>query len=322
MSAPTTSATMRETDLTIVICTHNRRALLANTLESVYNAALPHDFSIDILVVANACTDDTASWVRTFSNEKKSSPLALRLIEEPTAGKSNALNAALEILNCRTAVFIDDDQRLDKKFLTETQRALTSCPDAMIICGKLIPDWQDQKPHWTSQESPYSIRPSPIPVYDLGNQARELQPDDELPPGGDLIIRRDVLLKVGKFATELGPKGHDLMGGEDTQFLRRALAQGFTIVYMPTLVQYHHVDPSRLQLGYLMRKAYQRSRAINRITPAPPSRIPIYFWNKLFQLAMRAIFSWRLDRSRHYLVRIAATLGEIRGIKDRMAQDK
>lgn len=313
---------INDSDLTVVICSHNRRALLANSLESVYNAAIPADCSANILVVANACTDDTVSWAQQFKENHKSSPLVLHVVEEPVPGKSYALNRAISILKCSIAIFIDDDQKVDKNFFIEAKHALDNHPESKILCGKLLPDWREIKTHWTNNDGPYSVRPSPIPTYDLGNEIKELTEYDELPPGGNLIIRDYVWRRIGRFDTTLGPKGHDLMGGEDTQFLRRAIDEGFSIMYIPTIIQYHYVDPERLQLGYLMRKAFQRSRAINRIRSDGPDHIPAYFWNKLFQHTARALFSWRLDRTRYYLIRVAATLGEIRGIMDHYAKDK
>ncbi len=45
--------------LTVLICTHNRAALLGKTLASLNAAARPADWSVDILVAANACNDGT-----------------------------------------------------------------------------------------------------------------------------------------------------------------------------------------------------------------------------------------------------------------------
>ena len=53
---------MRQT-LTIVICTHNRAALLERALASLNRAARPQGWDVDLLVVANACTDATASFL-------------------------------------------------------------------------------------------------------------------------------------------------------------------------------------------------------------------------------------------------------------------
>lgn len=43
----------------VLICTHNRVALLERTLEFIGRAACPEGVAIEVLVIANACTDGT-----------------------------------------------------------------------------------------------------------------------------------------------------------------------------------------------------------------------------------------------------------------------
>ena len=43
--------------LTVLVCTHNRAALLAKTLTSLNAAERPQDWNVNVMVAANACTD-------------------------------------------------------------------------------------------------------------------------------------------------------------------------------------------------------------------------------------------------------------------------
>jgi hypothetical protein len=54
---------------------------------------------------------------------------------------------------------------------------------------------------------------------------------------------------AGQFSTELGPHGHDLGGGEDSEYVLRALMRGVRCQYVPDVVQHHYVDTERLKLG-------------------------------------------------------------------------
>jgi len=79
---------------------------------------------------------------------------------------------------------------------------------------------------------------------------------------------------------------------------------------------YTHVDNERLQLRYLVRKAYQRSASSGRIARAlgqESSGVPLYMYRKLLSYASRLVFQWRAERRRFYLLRLAASLGEVRG---------
>ena len=52
--------------LTVVICTHNRAVLLEKTLVSLNLAARPKGCFVDILVVANACSDGTSAFLDNY----------------------------------------------------------------------------------------------------------------------------------------------------------------------------------------------------------------------------------------------------------------
>ena len=52
--------------LTILICTHNRSALLDRVLISLNQAHRPASWAVDIMVVANACTDATATFLQNY----------------------------------------------------------------------------------------------------------------------------------------------------------------------------------------------------------------------------------------------------------------
>lgn len=49
----------------VLICTHNRVALLERTLEFIGHAVCPEGVAVEVLVIANACTDGTRDLART-----------------------------------------------------------------------------------------------------------------------------------------------------------------------------------------------------------------------------------------------------------------
>ena len=72
--------------LTIVICTHNRSALLERTLASLNRAHRPANCAINVLVVANACTDDTVAFLEDYQRQAaEQNRLPLIWLEEATA---------------------------------------------------------------------------------------------------------------------------------------------------------------------------------------------------------------------------------------------
>jgi GT2 family glycosyltransferase len=300
--------------LTILICTHNRLALLDRVLISLNQAYRPASWLVDIMVVANACTDDTAAFLQDYqarTSEKDWLPLAWHT--EATPGKSHALNSAIPKLRSDLVAFVDDDHRVDKDYLISICQGAECYPDSTMFCGRIVPDWDGSEPAWVHDTGPYRIYPLPVPRQDHGETSRPIGLEDRIPGGGNLFLRRKIFDRIGNFATELGPQGHNLGGGEDTDFVLRALNTGEQLIYIPEVLQYHYVDPARLRLGYLLRKSFQRSRAGVKTRHAH-ARIPLYMWRKLAKYSFHAVYSLQWDKTRFFLVRIAAVLGEMRGI--------
>jgi GT2 family glycosyltransferase len=252
-----------------------------------------------------------------YENEiKLQNWLELSWIEEPTQGKSHALNKAIPLIESEIIAFVDDDHRVEEKYLVSIIEAANTYPDATVFCGRIIPDWDGHEPAWVHDKGPYRIYPLPVPRFDQGDVPHEIKLGGAVPGGGNLFLRREVFNRVGGFSTTLGPSGHDLRGGEDSDFVLRALRAGERLQYVPDVVQYHYVDLARLRLPYLIKKSYQRSRVTSRISANPPGRVPAYMWRKLGSNVLNGLVSIQYTKLRFYLVRIAATLGEIRGLRE------
>jgi GT2 family glycosyltransferase len=263
------------------------------------------------LVVANACSDGTVDLLRTRANHPvDEGRLPLRFIEEPRRGKSHALNLALAHLQAPLVAMVDDDHRVDTGYLKAIVAAAAAYPEAELFCGRILPDWDGREPAWVHDTGPYRIYPLPVPRFDQGNSPKVLR-GEATPGGGNLAFRRAVVERVGAFAEHLGPSGHDLAGGEDIDWVLRAQAAGAIVRYVPDMIQYHYVDLARLRLSYLVRKAYQRSRATARV--AGRLGVPTYLWRKAAGYLVHALLAMDGARRRHYLVRLGAALGEVSG---------
>jgi len=307
---------MTAEQLTVVVCTHDRADLLERTLDSL-DAAIQPDVAVDVLVIANRCTDRTHSMLEQ-RQARQHTGLRLRWLPEPNKGKSYALNLTLQRAQGQLLAFVDDDQRAAPNFLSAICSAAQLMPEADIFCGRLLPDWDGTEPKWVHETGPYRIYPLPVPEFDLGPKRRHLASDAPLPSGGNLVIRRSWIERVGPFSTDLGPVGHNLGGAEDLEWLQRALSLGAQLTYDPAIAQLHHVDPHRLSTGYLMRMTFARTAAAvfveNRCAPA---RAPAWAYRKLAAYGIRAVTTLDSQRRRFYLMRSAAALGEISGYRRR-----
>lgn len=312
MNATTTSPL-----ITVLICTHDRADLLEQLLASLDRARRPAE-GVQLLVVANACRDRTHELLQTRVDRADKSLLPLRWVAEAAAGKSHALNRGMQDCDTPLVAFIDDDQRLDCGFLEGLRDAAREHPEADLFCGRLIPDYDGSEPPWVHDQGRYRIYPLPTPNFDPGPQPQVLAEGMALPGGGNIVARLPWLARIGPFAVDLGPVGHDLGGAEDADWLRRALRAGARLQYTPTMLQYHYVDPERLKVRYLMHKAYKRSAASIGMHAAPGATrgVPAYAWRKLAGYALAAATALDAARRRFYLIRSAAALGEIAGHRE------
>ena len=301
--------------LTILICTHNRADLLELALASL-NAAQRPVMPVQILVAANTCTDDTVVRMLAYQSQQADKGwLPLRVIEVPTPGKSHALNRTIPEIDAELTAFVDDDHRVDEHYLVAIEQAAQSWPDAGLYCGRILPDWNGTEPAWVHDEGPYRVYPLPVPRYNQGDQPKTITAEEgPIPGGGNLVVRHHVFALAGQFSTELGPHGHDLGGGEDSEYVLRAMIRGIRCQYAPNIVQHHYVDIDRLKLSYLLKKSFQRTRSTSRIHGN--GRIPLYMWRKLAEYGFHSVFSHSWAKRRFYWMRTAAALGELQGRRE------
>ena len=308
-------------DLEVHICTHDREALLARVLQSLDACDRPADCRVGIFVVANACKDGTAAFLAERIRAKDTDPAAanlpLRWIEDPIPGKSHALNLSLPLTLAPVIAFVDDDHRVSSGYLDAVWRAAQASPEADLFCGRIQPDWDGTEPAWAHEQGKYRIYPLPVPRFDLGPDARPVEPGTATPGGGNLAIRRKLIDQVGPFLLDFGPRGHDLGGAEDIEWVQRAIRGGARLHYAPDMLQYHYVDPARMTLRYIVSKAYERSASTTRLSPAHRSRtrLPPHMIRKAGTYAIKVLLSWSMQQRRFYLTRLAAALGEIKGFR-------
>src|SRR5207244_667468 len=86
---------------TVVICTHNRGAILGRAVDHALVEA--RSAGADVLVVDNASTDDTPAVLAALAAPD------LRVVCEPRLGLSAARNRGLAEARGEVAVFLDDD---------------------------------------------------------------------------------------------------------------------------------------------------------------------------------------------------------------------
>jgi glycosyltransferase involved in cell wall biosynthesis len=229
--------------LDVVIPTYNRSEMLARTLASLLAADAPARLDVRVIVVDNNSKDETKraveGWAAKFGGR-------LSYVFEAKQGRSHALNAGIAAATGELVGMIDDDEEVDARWLARIGEAFED-PTVDFIGGACLPRWGVPRPRWLPSEYPGVIG---CLDGDAGKPQEFGAEYEGLLWGGNAVIRREVLARVGPYATELGRGGANLMTGEDREMFERLMKSGARGLYLPDLIIYHYVPPERVTKRY------------------------------------------------------------------------
>jgi glycosyltransferase involved in cell wall biosynthesis len=260
--------------------------LLPVCLKSLQAARIPEGLSVGITIVDNNSKDNTRAVVESWQQQLGE---RLHYVFEQTQGRSAALNAGITASESDLVGFIDDDEEIDETWYEIVYQAFTSA-DVDFIGGPYIPKWECEPPPWLPSD-----HEGVIGLVDAGS---EVIPYDEDYPGilmgGNAVIRRAAIEKVGLYMTALGRTGERLLAGEDEDMYRRLLASGAKGLYLPQLKIYHLIPASRLTKKYYRRWSFWRGVSCGVLDRTQPQAVPYLCGvpRYLFGAASRGAAGW------------------------------
>jgi GT2 family glycosyltransferase len=181
------------------------------------------------------------------------------LIHETKLGLSNARNRGFAESRGTYLLYLDDDAIPDPDWLKGYAKAFREyAPEG--AGGRIVPFADRPVPRWLDISLPeynhYLVR------FDRGNQAKWLNNDVW---GANMAFRRDVLLEVGGFDPDLGVKGENRLGGEETDLQQRIKRAGGRILYVPDARVHHLISAEKLRFTFLLEQEFQRGKSQNRL---------------------------------------------------------
>jgi len=272
--------------LDLLVPTWRRPHLLKRALDSVTRAEPPRRIQVGVIIINN----DIQASVPGLSSVLGAVPFPVRVLHEPQAGKSAALNAGIAISAADYVGLLDDDEELSSSWFHVVEEALQAAP-ADFLGGPVYPVPGSEIPAWIP-DGYWAVLGS----SDSG--AVERPYDREFPgmlKGGNAVISRDVLDRVGPFDTELGPTAdRRLFSCEDEEMYIRLLEAGAHGRYLPQLIVYHYVHRERLRKNYYRAWSFWQGASksvLGRRHPVPVRHIagvPRYSYGK----ALRGARTW------------------------------
>ena len=204
----------------VVIPTFNRADLILDALDSV---RLQTYRPIEIVIVDDGSKDNTAQLVETWKREHCGSGLSLIFVSQQNQGSGAARNAGLKICKGEFIQLLDGDDIIHPEKLAGSIRYAKE-GNAGVVVGHVVRFVQrseiEEDLAGPARTGSHRAPPKQPPYF------TRLRWDGHVP-----LYRREVLAKVGPFATNL------LFGTGD--YAMRVKLSGFEIVYAPYVYYYY-----------------------------------------------------------------------------------
>ena len=264
--------------ISVVLATRNRASTLRTTLEAMARVRRGPD-PVEFVVVDNGSVDETARVLKEATKY-----LPLRMLWAGVAGKSHALNAALERGNLGDiVVFTDDDVTPDEDWFEAILGVCGRWPKHSVFGGRVNPSWPDGQlpPAWSHDNFLQSFAFARHVVSDSEGE----YPKNITPFGPNYWVRRPAIEGM-RFKNGLGPHPTKRRLGGETEFLLRLRNKGFEPVYSPESRVEHRIESVRLSKMAVYRRALQLGAG------------SVYTrWRPVETAAERAKLEWRLKRA-------------------------
>ncbi len=284
---------MSGVDVSIQICTRNRRRDLEQTLAALQRLAIPAGRTAELLIVDNGSSDGTAEVIRDFRWAQG----AVRGVHAPTPGKGHAYNAGFAAANGDVILLTDDDVRPPAAWVA------TLCEPIWLGRAEVVAGGVAIAPHLHRAWMTPRLRSflSSTELLDASHP--------EWVVASNLAVARRVLERVPAFDPALGPGA---LGFEDeVLFSWQAREAGYRVVGALSPPVEHWFDAARLTRGSLVRYLLAHGRSKGYVA---------YHWQHVDD----AHPTWRrwTAHARHAVHRLThpAAWGEREGITDDEAE--
>ena len=222
-------------DISVVISTYNRCAMLPAAIESILQQNAP-EVIYEVIIVDNNSTDDTRRVVESFIRQGHQN---VRYVFEAKQGPSHGRNAGIANARGRIVAFTDDDVRPATDWLSNIKRAFDSNPDVECVGGKILPRWPTDPPAWLTSD-----HWGPLAIADYGNSIIFSAPNTPICwSTSNISFRSAVFDRIGGFSGAF-------MRCQDRELMCRFMRDGGRMMYVPDVVVTADVIAERLTKAY------------------------------------------------------------------------
>lgn len=280
----------RMNGVSLVICCHNSRQRLAETLAHVARQRTARHTPWELIIIDNASTDHTYELAGQLTEE---APYERKIFKENSAGLTYARMRGIAEARYEYISFVDDDNQICEAWVELCHEIMSKDPSIGACGGPSEAAFESTPPAWfdTFQQN-YAVGPQ-------GERSGYVPDSRGFLWGAGLTIRRSAWMQVCERGFELlmpDRRGQKLSSGGDAELCYALRLLGWRLWYDERLRLKHYITTNRLDWGYLRKLM----RACGRAS------VPLELYRKLVQLP-----GGDNEYNRHYMFREMKRLGSI-----------
>jgi glucosyl-dolichyl phosphate glucuronosyltransferase len=228
-------------ELSIIICTYNRSAILANCIESLLKQL---DTSVELIIIDNNSNDDTALICSKYTTKCQN----IKYFIEHHVGHSYARNRGVKESTSDWLLYLDDDTLVFENFISRA-KYLTNLNAFDCVGGNYIAHaGENLMPKWI---------PNTFENYN-GNLTELTECDYRIPIGCNVLYKKKSIESVGLFDPMYGMKGIVNGYGDETELQFRLQNSGYKIAFDPLLRVYHVIREDKLKLIWHLKSVLKK----------------------------------------------------------------
>lgn len=217
--------------ISLVLCTYNNADSLKITLAQLAAQQLDQPHLVEFIVINNNSSDHTQAVIEAADFHAFNYQFRV----ETRQGLSHARNLGVSLATGEYILFTDDDAEIPPHWLQGYLNHLQAKPVDSVF-GKIEIIWDRPQPWWYDERYKGFFA-----AIDHGDEAFAVTSWRHPFFGKNFCVRKSIIGEIGGFDPNLGRKGTELLGGEETALFTYLLTQQKSIWYQPDISVGHRL---------------------------------------------------------------------------------